>query len=124
MGSIRDIGKSLGSFIENHGRMLNGETSMLDVSILHPILWVIVSFTLGLFLWGFATSLIPKKDKTEELRNSSEHGNQQDNKNDDERIINKNNLIALILCIVAVYVLGRLFYSYTLQTLINQGLIS
>ena len=94
----------------------------MDVSILHPILWFIVSFTLGLFLWGFLISLIPTKNKTEELRNLSEQQNQPDDENDQEWIINKKNLFATIVCIVAVYVLGRLFYSYTLQTLINQGL--
>ena len=124
MGSIRDVGKSLGSFFENHGRMLSGEASMMDVSILHPILWVIFSFTLGLFLWGFVTSLIPTKDKTEELRNSSGHGNQQGGENDDDWIFNKKNLFAIIVSIGAVYILGRLFYSYTLKTLINQDLIN
>ena len=97
---------------------------MMDVSILHPILWVIFSFTLGLFLWGFVTSLIPTKDQTEELRNSSGHGNQQGGENDDDWIFNKKNLFAIIVSIGAVYVLGRLFYSYTLKTLINQDLIN
>jgi hypothetical protein len=120
MVTIRDIGQTLKLFVENHGKMLSGDASMLDAPILHPILWGILSFTLGLFLWGFFISLIPTKDKTEELRNNSE----QNGEDDDGWIINKNNLTALILCIVAVYVLGRLFYSYTLQTLINQGLIS
>ena len=92
----------------------------MDLPILHPILWVIFSLTLCLFLWGFFISLIPTKDKTEELRNN----NGQNGEDDDGWIINKNNLTALILCIVAVYVLGRLFYIYTLQTLINQDLIS
>ena len=121
MSSLREIGQGLESFFQTHGKMMDGEISMLDVSISHILLWVVISFFLVSLTWLVVVSLFGEVSQLrDDLGLEPPKDVNNENKQIEDWVINWKRLCEALFSLLFLYLFGKITFHYFLETLMNQ----